>query len=191
MNKPFTKLLPIYPHRCCAGFSLLEIIIVVIIISILFTLALNHLFQWRVSAEQASIKKLTSELRDALKLEVISHYSKGRMQDILKLVGTNPLNYAIEKPGGYLGEKHTPNLRKMQAGDWLYDSSKKLLIYRVRYPDYFVTNLTGIKRIELKVSLVYADINNNRKFDFGVDNIEGLRLVSSEHYAWKSLTEKI
>ncbi|VAW92079.1 hypothetical protein MNBD_GAMMA22-2336 [hydrothermal vent metagenome] len=190
MNKSFANRFITKNQQGCNGYSLLEIIIVIIIISILFTLALNHLFKWRIAAEQTSIKKLTSEMRDALKLEVSSYYAKGQLQGILKLVGTNPLNYTIEKPNAYLGEKNSPNLGKMQAGEWLYDTSKNLLIYRVRYPDYFVTNLTGIKRIELKISLVYADINNNGKFNFGLDGLEGLRLVSTEQYSWKKFTEK-
>ena len=166
------------------GFSLLEIIVVVIIISILFALALNHLFKWRITAEQTSIKKLTSEMRDALKLEVVSHYAKGHMQDILTLVGSNPLNYVIEKPDSYVGESKAPNLSKLGAGEWIYDTSKKVLIYRVRYPDHFTTKLTGIKRIELKVSLIYTDKNGNKQFNHGVDTIEGLHLGSTENYDW-------
>jgi len=167
------------------GFSLLEIIVVVVIISILFALALNHLFSWRITAEKTSINKLTSEMREALKLEVASHYAKGRMQDIVTLVGSNPLNYTIEKPGSYVGERKAPDIQSINPGDWVYDTSKNLLIYRVKYPDYFTTKLTGIKRIELKVSLIFADIDKNSRFNKSVDKIEGLRLISTELYDWK------
>ncbi len=173
-----------YSTKRCDGFSLLEIIVVVIIVSILFTLALSYLFKWRIAAERTSFKKLTSEMNSAIKLEVTAHYARGRLQDIVKLVGSNPLNYAIEKPNGYVGEKTTPNLLELNPGDWVYDTSKKLLIYRVRYPEHFSTKLAGIKRIELKISLIYTDSNKNSKFNLGVDGIEGLRLVSTENYAW-------
>jgi len=167
-----------------SGFSLLELIVVVVIISILFTLALSHLFKWRITAEQTSVKKLTAEMREALKLEVTSHYAKGRLQDILTLVGSNPLDYAIEKPESYIGERNAPNIGKLLPGEWVYNISRKLLIYRVRYPEHFITKLSGIKRIELKISLIYADINKNRQFNKGIDSIEGLRLSSTADYSW-------
>jgi len=146
---------------------------------------LSVYFKWRITAEKTSINKLTSEMRDALKLEVASHYAKGRLQDILTLVGSNPLNYAIEKPGTYIGERDSIDFNTINPGEWVYDTSKNLLIYRVKYPDYFITNLAGIKRIELKVSLVFADNDKNSRFNRGVDNIEGLRLISSNPYDWK------
>ncbi len=184
-NNYFNKPLSVKTStKYCSGFSLLEIIVVVIIVSILFTFALSHLFKWRITAERSSFKKLTSEMSGALKLEVSSHYAKGRLQDIVKLLGSNPLNYAIEKPQHYIGEKTTPNLTELNPGDWVYDTSKKILIYRVRYPEHFSTKLPGIKRIELKISLLYTDIDKNSKFNLGVDAIEGLRLVSTEPYAW-------
>jgi len=171
-----------YNHA--TGFSLLELIVVIIIISILFGLAINHLFKWRIAAEKASISRLTSEMRDALKLEVSSHYAKGRLQDVLKLVGTNPLEYVVEKPDTYLGSSTSPNLESIAPGSWMYDTTNKILIYRVRYPDNFETELSGIKRIEFKVSLIYADINRNKQFNRGVDTIEGLRLTSAKEYSW-------
>jgi len=176
--------------KCRGGFSLLELIVVIVIVSILFALALDHLFQWRVTAEQTSIKKLTSEIKGALKLEVASYYAKGRMQDIVTLVASNPLNYTVIKPESYIGEYKAPNLNQLEPGGWVYDTAKKLLIYRVRHPEHFITKLPGIKRIELKVSLIYADINNNRRFNRGVDTIEGLRLKSTENYTWKITTDK-
>jgi prepilin-type N-terminal cleavage/methylation domain-containing protein len=169
----------------CSGFSLLEIIVVIIIISILFGLALNQLFKWRITAEKTSITKLISEMQNSLKLEVVSYYAKGRMQYITKLVGSNPLDYAVEKPDTYIGEQAKPDIKNVKPGSWVFDTSKRLLIYRVRYPDYFITKLTGIKRIELKVSLIYADINKNSKFNRAVDTVEGLRLISTEEYDWK------
>jgi len=166
------------------GFSLLEIIVVVVIISILFGLAIDHLFKWRISAEKAGVQKLVSQMRSAISLQVTKYYVKGRLGDVLNLVGTNPLVYVIELPSTYSGEFKRPDLNTLQPGNWLYDTSKKILIYRVRYPKNFTTKLAGIKRIELKVSLVYDDINKNKQFNRDVDTIEGLRLTSSAGYSW-------
>ena len=175
-----------FSHKLNRGFSLLEIIVVVVIISILFGLALEHLFKWRITAEQTSVQKLRSEMRDALKLEVATYYAKGQMPSILQLVGSNPLNYAIEKPSSYIGERKRLNLEDLSPGEWVFDSTNKVLIYKVRYPKHFSTKLAGIKRIELKVSLVFADIDKNRRFSQGVDTIEGLRLTSTENYVWNN-----
>ncbi len=168
-----------------AGFSLLELIVVIVIVAILFGLALNHLLKWRVTAEQASVHRLIAEMRGAIKLQVASQYAKGQLHNIVTLVGNNPLNFASETPDSYIGEQDSPNIETVEPGHWVFDTSKKLLIYRVRYPDYFTTKLKGTKRIEFKVLLVYTDKNGNNQFNIGVDTIEGLRLHSANTYSWK------
>ncbi len=166
------------------GFSLLELIVVIVIVAILFGLALNHLLKWRVTAEQASVHRLVSEMRGAIKLQVASHYAKGKLQNIVTLVGNNPLNFASETPDSYIGAQDSLDPETIKPGHWVFDTSKKLLIYRVRYPDYFTTKLKGTKRIEFKVLLVYTDKNGNNQFNLGVDIIEGLRLHSANKYSW-------
>jgi len=167
-----------------SGFSLLEIIVVVVIISILFGLAIDHLFKWRITAEKASVQKLVSQMRSAITLQVASYYVKGNLDDVLSMVGTNPLLYLIDIPVTYSGETSKADINTLERGNWLYDRSQNRLIYRVRYPDHFITTLPGIKRIELKVSLVYDDINKNNRFNRDVDSIEGLRLSSNAEYSW-------
>jgi len=175
-------------HPKQRGFSLLELAIVAVIVSILFIVAADKLFSSRVEAERTAMESTLGTLRSALSIKLASYLAKDDMAGILRLQKTNPMLNLSELPKNYAGELNRPNPNSIEGGTWYFDTSDKILTYRVRENEYFRSSLPGPARARFAIRLVYQDTNANKVFDKGVDSLNGVRLTELEPYSW--LTKK-
>lgn len=166
------------------GFSLLELVIVIIIISLLFAVAVDKMLALRVDAERVAMENLLGTLRSALGITVAGHIAKGSINELATLAGSNPLDRLSQKPNNYRGAFNAPGPNTIEGGQWYFDSAEKTLIYRVDNSDYFKSALPGPARARFIIKVVYEDINHNGVFDQGLDEINGLSLTEREPYAW-------
>jgi prepilin-type N-terminal cleavage/methylation domain-containing protein len=167
-----------------SGFTFLELIAVIIIISILGLFSLDRLWALRAAAEQASITQVIGNIRSALGLEVVRIALQGKMPAVAALANTNPIPLLAQAPTNYLGEKDDDNVT--EPGSWYFDKKHHALIYTVVYEENFKTTLKGLPRIRHQIKLVYYDNNNNNRFDIGLDNISGLDLLPVENFSWNT-----
>ncbi|MFO7604371.1 MAG: type II secretion system protein [Gammaproteobacteria bacterium] len=166
------------------GFTLLELVVVISIISTIGIVAVNRFWQWSVVAERASMQTVVGAMRTALGLETTRLALRQQLSLLPNLVGTNPMQLLAQAPANYLGEvdnKHQP----VEDGRWYYDNDTQLLVYRLKYTDGFSTSLEGAPRIRYRIQLVYTDNNGNQRFDRGIDDIGGIDLVPAEAYTWQ------
>ena len=166
-----------------SGFTILELVVVIIIISILSLFAIDRIFTIRIAAEQAAVKQLVGTIKSALGLEVARLALDGKMSAVAKLDKTNPLLLLSQKPNNYIGEKGEPN-HITKTGIWYFDKKQKTLIYNVLYKENFKTTLKGLPRIRYQMKLVYNDRNKNKRFDVRTDSIAGLDLFMLEKFSW-------
>lgn len=178
LRKPFIK-------NKQRGFTILELVVVIIIISVLGLFAIDRIFAIRIAAEQAAVKQIVGTIKSALGLEVARLALAGKMSSVAKLNKTNPINLLSQKPSNYIGEKDDSN-HIVEPGTWYFDKKQKALIYNVIYKENFTTPLKGIARIRHQITLVYNDRNNNNRFDLRYDNIAGLDLFPLEKYNWNA-----
>lgn len=171
-----------------AGFTILELIVVIIIISILGLFALDRIWSLRIEAEQATVTKIIGNVRSALGLEVSRLALKGRLTEIANLADSNPIDLLAQAPGSYL-QQQPDNSDQVTPGSWYFDKESRSLIYHVIYSENLATTLSGTPRIRYYVKLIYNDRNNNNKFDLNIDSIGGLDLVPVEKFAWKRKLE--
>ncbi len=164
------------------GFTLLELVVVVIVISILGLFALDRIWSLRVAAEQAAVSQVVGNIRSALGMEVSRLALAGKLDTVAKLQSTNPMRLLTQTPHNYIGEKN--KLPTDQSGIWYYNKNHHILVYAVQYSEHFETRLPGKARIRFRIKLDYADRNRNGRFDVGTDNIGGLDLVALEPYRW-------
>lgn len=87
-------------------------------------------------------------------------------------------------PTNYLGEFFDPNPVEIAPGNWYYDLNDQTLNYRVRNTEFYYSNDSGIPMIKYRVVFDYNDINGNERFDAGIDQITGLKLVNLTNYSW-------
>lgn len=176
-------MLPIINKKDNNGFTLLEMVIVIILISVLGLIILDRVWKYRVYAEEAVVTATVGNIRSALGLEVARLAVRGNIKKIARLANTNPMELMAQKPESYIGELSNSTSIK-QTGVWYFDKKDRTLNYIVSYKEHFQSSVKGTARTRHKLELVYTDNNNNKRFDKGTDYINGLDLVAMEPYKW-------
>ena len=171
-----------------SGFTLLELVVVIIVISILGLFAIDRVWSLRAAAEQASVKQVVGTIKSALGLEVARLALEGKMSNVAKLEKTNPMLLLSQTPENYLGVK-TDSSHTTEPGTWYFDKNQKALIYNVTYSENFKTTLKGTPRIRYRIKLIYNDRNKNKRFDVRYDSIAGLNLITIDKYSWNIKTD--
>ena len=167
------------------GFSLLELLIVIVILSVLLVVAIDKLLVLRFEAERSAVQTVIGALRSALYIEFAGAAARGELKRMDGARGGNPMSYLSEKPDGYAGEFYGPDPAVFEPGTWYFDLRDRALVYVVRYPQQFVTSLPGPARLRVAVEPDYDDLNRNGRFDPGSDPLRGLKLVALEPFYWK------
>lgn len=171
-------------RHCNQGFSLLELVIVIVIISVLMVLAMSRLLALMVDAERVTMESVAGTLRSAIGMKVAESIVKSKVSELPAFEGSNPMTLLAEAPQNYLGELDGADPVKLDDGNWYFDKRDKTLVYLVRYKAYFRGGQADPPRARFAVRLVYSDMNGNGAFDPGKDAIEGLRLNPVEKYSW-------
>jgi len=167
------------------GFSLLELLIVIVIISVLTVIAIDRLLKLRFEAERVMVQSVVAGLRSALYIDFAAAAAKGQMDRIDAAHGSNPMLRLSEKPESYAGEFYGPDPATFEPGTWYFDTRERALVYIVRFPEQFVTPLSGAPRARFAVEADYEDVDHNGRFDPGRDPVLGLKLVPLESFSWK------
>ncbi|BCA78661.1 prepilin-type N-terminal cleavage/methylation domain-containing protein [Desulfuromonas sp. AOP6] len=166
------------------GFTLLELIVVVAIVAILFTVGLNKYLELLVEVERATMEQNIGIMRSAVAMQVAKKIVGDDLDGLSELAESNPMTYLAEQPQNYLGELHQADPAAIEGGSWYFDTAGNILIYRVKNTGYFQSALAGPKRARFKIDLVYADHNGSGRFEPRIDALEGLRLAALEPYQW-------
>jgi prepilin-type N-terminal cleavage/methylation domain-containing protein len=173
-----------WPQKCNAGFSLLELVVVIIIVALLATIVLGKLMTLMADAERVAVETVTGTLRSALGMKVAESIVKSNVRGLAALEGSNPMEQLAEPPTNYLGALSAPDVSRLEDGYWYFDTSQRQLVYVVRNKAQFSGGMRNPPRARWMVRLSYADRNGNGRYDDGIDKIDGVRLVPVEPYVW-------
>ena len=169
------------PHD---GFSLLELVVVIVIISVLLVLAISRLLALQVDAERVTMESVAGIVRSAIGMKVAESIVKSKVADLRAYEGSNPMDLLAEPPRNYLGELDGVDPASLDDGNWYFDKRAKVLVYLVRNKGFFTGGEPNPPRARFAMRLVYSDTNGNGRFDQGIDEIQGLRLSPMEPYSW-------
>ena len=172
------------PGKRAQGFTLLELVVVIIIISTLAAVLMDRVLFYQEAAERAAMEQMAGILRSALQFQVADRLLKGKTRELPLLVQDNPMDWLAEQPGNYVGVRFNPKPGEVPKGDWYFDLKDKQLVYIVARGSHFMPNQAGRKEVRYKVRLVYsrdAQVNPS-----GVDEkeINGVILALAEPYQW-------
>ena len=167
------------------GFSLLELLIVVVITSVLMVVAIDRLLKLRYEAERVMVQSVVAALRSALYVEFSASTARGEKNRLDSLRGSNPMLRLSEKPDGYAGEFYGPDPAVFEPGTWYFDTRDRALVYVLRFPEQFVSPLSGPPRVRFRIEPDFDDIDHNGRYDPGRDPLLGLKLVPLEPFSWK------
>ncbi|HQU14561.1 MAG: hypothetical protein B7Z66_02850 [Chromatiales bacterium 21-64-14] len=163
------------------GFTLLEMVVVVILIGLLLVIAIDRLIRLQAVAERVAMEQVLGGLRSALTLELAQRIVQGGTGDLDTLAHANPMDWLITPPVNYAGALNAPDPADVSGGQWYYNTRSRTLVYRVAHSGDFHTALPGAPRARFKVRLVYAD---NPGSGAHTADVVGVRLAPVEPYHW-------
>lgn len=166
------------------GFSLLEMLVVVIAIGIVAGFAFERLLPLAGKAERVAFLQVRAELQSALLLETAARIARGESRSLAALSAVNPMELLLRTPANYVGVVDEAQADQVPARHWYFDAASGRLVYRVgRYARF--DGLNGpADRIELSARLVYADRNGDGIFEARTDDFHGMRLDAIHAFAW-------
>jgi prepilin-type N-terminal cleavage/methylation domain-containing protein len=168
-------------RRHSRGFSLLELVVVVIAVAILMGVALDRLLPLVGRAQRAAFLDVQRELQSSLLLAAAERITRGEAGTIPELAGVNPMALLLQPPANYVGERPPADV---PPASWYFDAEAGLLGYRVGRYTRFAARGGPADRIELDVAFAYQDRNGNGVFDAAGDRFDGLKLAPVHPYDW-------
>jgi prepilin-type N-terminal cleavage/methylation domain-containing protein len=166
------------------GFSLLELVIVIVLISVLLVVAIDRLLAMKAMAERGAVEQVVGTIRSAIGIRLAELAVRNKLSQASSLAGTNPMLVLGERPQNYLGELFAPNPAALPPGNWYFDTRDGVLCYLVESAEHFETELPGPARACFKIQPVFDDVNRNGRYDEGTEVLRGFRLAALAPYSW-------
>lgn len=170
--------------RRAQGFTLIEFLVVIIIISTLGAVLLDRMWFYQEAAEKAAMEQMAGTLRSALHLQIAGKLIKGQTQAIPGLAEENPMDWLAEQPANYLGERFAPGPGEVAKGNWYYDLKDRQLVYVVARGGHFAPNKQGRKEVRYAVRVVYARAPQAGRENADKQEVNGVILALAEPYHW-------
>ena len=165
------------------GFSLIELLVVVIAIGILSGAVLERVLPLIGRAQRAAFMQVRGDLQTALLLEAAARITRGEAETLTSLANVNPMTLLLSPPGNYVGSFAEP-VDDAPPASWYFDEHSRRLVYRVGRYARFDAQGGPPGRIELTTEFVFEDRDGNGAFDPVRDEFEGLRLTPVHAFAW-------
>ena len=148
-------------HR---GWTLLEVIVVVCLVGILASLALERMLRYQELAEKTAMEGTLGALRSALALQATARIMHGRFDAVGALAEEDPMSWLADRPIDYIGARHGPTLAELPKGSWCFDLDRKELIYRPLRTRFFSASPGAGDWIRFKVVVRLAGPGKDRPF---------------------------
>lgn len=178
-NRAFTC---VGTHAVAKGFTLVELLVVISIVAVMATAALDRLFWYQGQAEKAAMEYTATMIKSGLWMSAASLMMAERTSDIPALTQSNPIDLLAQKPENYLGEVRNVKTELLEDGNWFYDASTHQVVYIVRQRRYFTPEATGDFSVRYGMKVLYGeiDIASGNKVPY----IAGVTLVPLSKYTW-------
>jgi general secretion pathway protein G len=166
-------------RRSRAGFTLIELIIVVCIVALCAVLLLDRLRFYQEAAEKAVMEYNVGVVKSALQLRVAALLVSGEERKIESLARVNPIGWLVEPPPGYRGEFRAPQ-PAVPRGSWYFDATRNELVYVPNLDAHLERLADGSKRLRFRVRLDFepAESDSERK------RVAGMRVEPVTPYTW-------
>lgn len=118
-----------------SGFTLWELILVVVLVVLLFMATIENLLPLRGAAERAQVQHTVGALRSALGMQAAERVLRERSTGLVSLTAENPLEWLAVTPPQAPADADS-SLEAMPAGTWNWLPQSNMLAYRLKYPEY-------------------------------------------------------
>ena len=167
------------PAQKQAGFTLLELAIVIMLIGILASFFLSRMQRYQEFAEKAVVEATVANMRSGLRYRIAELMMDGRMNEMGSLSRENPMSWLKAPPSNYLGQLAQVQDERIPPGSWYFDPRQHELVYLLQHSRHFKPGPDGQKLIRFRVitSTQKQAANNSVR-------VEGISLTPFEPYDW-------
>jgi prepilin-type N-terminal cleavage/methylation domain-containing protein len=171
-------------RRRAAGFSLIELAVVVVVVGVLGGVVLDRVLPLLGRAERAAFLGTQADLQSALLLEAAERITTGDTSRLAELATGNPMRLFLQPPPNYVGSVRAGEADAVPRASWYFDERDGRLAYRVGRQARFDPLGGGSDRVEFRVSLIFEDRDGDSRFDPARDRFEGLKLEPTHAFRW-------
>ncbi|MBX9904547.1 MAG: type II secretion system GspH family protein [Burkholderiales bacterium] len=160
------------------GFSLLELAVVAVVLSILLGVFLERLTYYQAAAERAHFDATLRLYKTALQIRLAELILQRREGEARTLEVENPTRWLSEKPINYAGDyPESP-----EPGTWYFDAATQELVYVVNSSRGLELEIhSGVKQLRFKVKIAYQKVHAGAQ---QIQGIGGIFLQPSSAYRW-------
>lgn len=169
--------------RSSRGFTLIELIIVIIIIVTLMGLFMNRMMFYQEQAEKVAMDGVVGAIQSALILQYGQILTRGKPSDLVALTQDNPMNWLQKKPNNYVGEFYEPTPLSVDSGNWVFDLKSRDLIYLVRNAGHFKPGRDGKNWIRFHAATLYEP-SRLPSLRNAAPELTGILFEPIEPYSW-------
>jgi prepilin-type N-terminal cleavage/methylation domain-containing protein len=168
------------------GFSLLELVVVIALISTLVAVAVTRLLPYIDEAERVSVLRVEGQLRSSLMMEAAKRIVRGQSASLTELEGSNPVKFLLEPPKNYVGERLRRDTGQVPTRRWYYEQDGHRLVYRLGAPFSLPVQDESLQDPAFEVRIAFADTDGNGVFEAQRDELYGVRLQRVAGARWLS-----
>jgi general secretion pathway protein G len=112
-----------------AGFTLIELTIVICVVAVTFGVALERLLRYQEMAERAALEQNLAAINTALTMKFAAYVAAGRPDAIRSEADKNPVELLVRPPQNYLGELYAPEAGTLERASWYFDRQSREFVY--------------------------------------------------------------
>ncbi len=122
------------PASRSRGFSMLELAVVIVVMTLVAAASVNALLRYQGEVERQTVEIAIRQMQTGLRLRILDTMMHGKRLEIAVPPGSNPIALRGEPMKDYAGERDGP-LPDTEAG-WYFDRAAGHLAYRPHSPAF-------------------------------------------------------
>jgi general secretion pathway protein G len=161
------------------GFTLFELAVAVVIISVLSWVLLARLAYYREQAEKAAMESAVRVIKTGLQIRLAELIIGNRQREARTLELEDPMQWLEPRLANYAGAYREPPT----LGKWYFDASARQLVYVVNTGNRLdLATAAGTKQIRFRAQLLWDRRNVGGAV---VESVTGVTLTAATPYRWR------
>jgi len=167
------------PKRRERGFTLFELAVAVVIISILAWVLLTRLAFYQEMAEKAAMESTVRVIKTGLQIRLAELIIGNRQGEAGTLEVEDPMQWLDTRPANYGGVYREPPV----LGQWYFDANARQLVYVVNTGERLdLGTAADTKQIRFRARLLKDRLNVGGAM---VESVTGITLTAVTPYRWR------
>ena len=159
------------------GFTLIELILVICIVSVLAVAAAERFLYYQERAEKAAMDATLAAFKMGLQIRLAELIITNRQMAAGDLERDNPLRWLDEPPANYDGEYRA----SPKPGNWYFAADARQLVYVPNSSSNLQLGQADLRELRFRVRLRYDDIDTGSG---KVKTLSGIGIVPVQPYRW-------